>query len=81
MIRDEEEAWDVAAETVAVGHLEVGLGHVLSPHTVGALARGFISNLAGEPAVEALQQGQGRIKATLGECHSGSGLPLSGSSP
>lgn len=59
VIRDEEEAWDVAAETVAVGHLEVGLGHVLSPHTVGALARGFISNLAGEPAVEGFAAGTG----------------------
>lgn len=47
MIRDEEEAWEVGAMTVAVGHLEVGLGHVLSPHTAGALAREVISNSAG----------------------------------
>lgn len=66
-----------------MGHLEVGLGHMLSPRTVGALAGEVISNLAGmwSQPLKALEQGQGHIKATLGECHSGSGLPLSGSSP
>lgn len=68
---------------LAVGHLEVGLGHVLSPRTVGALAREAVSDLAGmwSQPLKALEQGQGPIKATLGEHHSGSGLPLSGSSP